>query len=164
MNPNREIEIYQEKYMRMKSTVDNRHDKGCREIIRLNFKDAYFTEYSMKLDSRIDTCKQLLGESKRSLEAGSNRQLKIDLRKFRGEKFKVDAQRIEVLHEIESLEIEADNLLNHSLKWQNRIELCQRALDGEDIPIWAEIQRIENEESEELCRDKPSCRKKRERE
>ena len=162
MNPNREIEIYQEKYMRMKSTVDNRHDKVCREIIRLNFKDAYFTEYSMKLDSRIDTCKQLLGESKRSLEAGSNRQLKIDLRKFRGEKSKVDAQRIEVLHEIESLEIEADNLLNQSLKWQNRIELCQRALDGEDIPIWAEIQRFESKESEMRRRGELSEKKGKE--
>ncbi len=121
MNPIREIVDYQEKYMCMKSTVDNRHDKVCRKIIRLNFEDAHLAEYSMKLDSRIDTCKQLLGESERCLEAGSNRQLKIDLRKFRGEKSKVDAQRIEVLHEIESLEIEADNLLNQSLKWQNRI-------------------------------------------
>ena len=160
MTPNREIEKYLRRFIRKQSYVENQHDEVCRKINRLNSEEIHLAEYSNKFDSRIYTCEQWLEESNRCFDASSNRQLENVLRGLMREKRKVEAQRSKIQYEKESLEFNADNLLTRSLKWQNRIELYQRALDGEDVPIWAEIQRFENEESEDLCRDKPSCHKK----
>ena len=152
MNPNMEITNYRNKYMRMESTIENQHDEMCRKIIRLKSEVAHLVEYSKKLDSRIDVCEQLLRTPERCLETGSYGQLKIDSRKFKGEKSKVDAQRSEIQREIERLDFKADNLLDRSRELSDITERGQRALDGEDVSIWTDIERFESKQRERPSR------------
>ena len=158
MNPKHEIEIHLKKLQRKLAVSHNEYDDICREINRLNFEDAHLTDHSRRIKAEIECCEQLLRELEQRVERGTSYQLKIDLRKFKRENSKVDNRRSEVQHDIEILDCKVVNLLDQSQDLWAMIELCQRALDGEDVSIWAEIQRFESKESEKRRRVKRSSR------
>ena len=143
MNPNQEITIYLTKCLQKLSALDNQHDEVCREVNELSIEDAHLAEYSKKLDSRIDTCKHVLAEHSKYLQSRTSREITIDLREFQREKSDVHKRCCEIHDEIEELDCKAVNLLDQSNELGAMIELCQRSLEGEDVSIWAEIQRCE---------------------
>lgn len=144
LNPNQEITIHLKKIQRKLCDVDNQHDEVCREINELSVEDAHLAEYSKKLEFRIHTCKHLLAEHTEYLKARSNREITIHLRTFKREKSGVNARRSDIGRNIEQFKLKADNLLDQSHEYESRIEICQRALAGDPVLIWAEIQRFES--------------------
>ncbi len=142
MNPYQEVTIHLEKLQQKLSNINNQYDGVCREMNELNVQGVHLAEYSKKLDSKIDVCEQLLAESDKCLATGSNRQLRIDLKIFNREKLGIDAMYREVKSNIENLDCNAVDLLDQSHKLETVIELCQRTLAGEDVSIWAELQRF----------------------
>ena len=81
--------------------------------------------------------------SVRYLQLNPNREVTIYLKKFEQEQFDIDDRRCEIHREIDELEREDTNLTEHFNKLESIIDKCQRALAGEPIFIWVEIQRFE---------------------
>ncbi len=72
-----------------------------------------------------------------------NREVTIYLKKFEQEQFDIDDRRCELRCEIDELEREDANLVDRFNKLESMIDTCQRALAGEPISIWVELQRFE---------------------
>ena len=69
-----------------------------------------------------------------------NREITIYLRKFEQEQLDIDNRRWEIRREINRLEREDANLVDRFNKLESIIDKCQRALAGEPISIWVELQ------------------------
>ena len=71
-----------------------------------------------------------------------NQEIAIYLKKFEQEQFDIDDRRYEIRREINELEREDANLTEHFNQLESIINKCQRALAGEPISIWVELQRF----------------------
>ena len=71
-----------------------------------------------------------------------NREITIHLMKSEQEQFDIENQRYEIRREIDELEREDDYLANRLNELESIIDKCQRALAGEPISIWVELQRF----------------------
>ncbi len=72
----------------------------------------------------------------------ANQEIKIYLKKFESEQTEIDNQRIEIGRQINTLEREDIKLADRFSKLESIIDKCQRALAGEPVSIWAELQRF----------------------
>ena len=71
-----------------------------------------------------------------------NQEITIYLEKFEQEQFDINNQRYEIRRKIDELEREDTNLVDRFNKLESIIDKYQRALAGEPIFIWDEIQRF----------------------
>jgi len=154
LNPKQEIKTHLKKLQRKLSNNYNEYDDICREINELNFEDAHLAMHFKKLKSRDDVCQQLLEEPLRCSNAESNRQLKIELKKLKQKKIEIQTRHTEIHRQKEERECDAANVLDRFHELESIIELWQTALEGEDVPIWAEIQRFESKQREKPTREK----------
>ena len=72
-----------------------------------------------------------------------NQEITIYLEKFEQEQFDIESRRYEIGSEINELEREDAKLADRFNELDPIIDKCQRALAGEPISIWAELQRFE---------------------
>ena len=72
-----------------------------------------------------------------------NQEIAIYLKKFEQEQFDIDDRRHEIGSEINELEREDAKLADRFNELDPIIDKCQRALAGEPISIWVELQRFE---------------------
>ena len=71
-----------------------------------------------------------------------NQEITIYLEKFEQEQFDIENRRYEIRHEIDELEREDAKLADRFNDLDPIIDKYQRALAGEPILIWAELQRF----------------------
>ena len=71
-----------------------------------------------------------------------NQEITTYLKKFEREQSHIEDRRYEIHREIDKLEREDTNLVERFSKLESIIDKCQRALAGEPIFIWDEIERF----------------------
>ena len=71
-----------------------------------------------------------------------NREITIYLKKLQQEQSDIDDRRYEFSREVHKLEREDATLADRFSELESIIDKCQRALAGEPVSIWAELQRF----------------------
>ena len=139
MDANQEVTIHLENFEREQSDIADRRYEIRREIDKLKREDDDCANRFKKLESIIDTCQRALAYDKLNI---TYREITIYLKRFEQKKFDIADRRYEIRREIDELEREDDALADRFNELESIIDKCQRALAGEPISIWAELQRF----------------------
>ena len=142
MSPNREIITYLKKSERMQFDIRDRRYEIRREMEELKYEDNYLAERFNKLALFIDTRQRAPAGYAEYLQPSSNQETTIYLKKSKQEQSDIGNQRCEIQREMDRLECEDNSLTDCFNMLALFIDTCQRALAGEPIFIWVEIERF----------------------
>ena len=142
MSPNREIITYLKKSERMQFDIRDRPYEIRREMDELKYEDNYLAERFNKLALFIDTRQRAPAGYAEYLQPSSNQETTIYLKKSKQEQSDIGNQRCEIQREMDRLECEDNSLTDCFNMLALFIDTCQRALAGEPIFIWVEIERF----------------------
>ena len=143
MSANREIIAYMKKFEQMQSDIDNRRREIRPEINELEREDAYLVDRFNELELMIETYQRALAGHGGDLQLGTNQEITIYLEKFKQEQFDIHYQRYEIQCKRDKLERKDDYIVDYLDELERIIDKCQRALAGEPIFIWVELQECE---------------------
>ena len=143
MDANQEVTIHLENCEQEQSDIPDRRYEIRRKIDKLKREDDDCADRFKKLESIIDTCQRALAYDKLNI---THREITIYLKRLEKrleqKKFDIADRRYEIHREIDELEREDANLADRFNELESIIDKCQRALTGEPISIWAELQRF----------------------
>ena len=139
MDANQEVTIHSENCEQEQSDIPDRRYEIRRKIDKLKREDANLADRFNELESIIDTCQRALAYDKLNI---THREVTIHSENCEQKKFDIADLRYEIRREIDELEREDANLADRFNELESIIDKCQRALTGEPISIWAELQRF----------------------
>ena len=141
LEANREITTHLKTLQHEQFHMDTQHYEIRREIDELEREHDYITHRQNELELIINKYQRALTGNVGNLQFETNLETNIYLDKFKREQSDIRYRSYEIQFNNDKLERKDCYLVDYLNELESIIDKCQRALAGEPIFIWVELQR-----------------------